>query len=366
MPGDRKRLGVPLPRRAPLAGDERMVSARRPATEPHGSMELPEAVVDCAFYAGGARRGGRLGVEEAFEQVDRVGDGFVWIGLHDPSPGVVASLGERFDLPPMAVEDAVHAHQRPKLEVFHDVLFLIFKTVRYVDADELVQIGELTLFMGPNFVLTVRHGDASPLIGIREDLEARPDLLDAGPSAVVYAVADRVVDDYAVVVDGLRLDVEQVEDQVFSGGADNPAERIYRLKREVLEFQRAITPLVEPMQQLAAGTAGMLDPRTGEYFRDVSDHLLRDAEHVQGLSELLTSVLNSNVAQLSIRDNEDMRKISAWLAIIAVPTMVFGIYGMNFETMPELGWDLGYPVVLAVVLAVCGALYGRFKRAGWL
>ncbi len=329
-------------------------------------MTLADAVVDCAFYEEGCRQGGRLDVEDALREVEGRADGFVWIGLHDAAPSVVEGLGERFGLPPLAVEDAVHAHQRPKLEVFGEVLFMVFKTARYVDADELVEIGELMLFMGPGYVITVRHGEASPLAGIRADLEAHPDLLQIGPSAVLYAVADRVVDDYAVVLEGLAVDVEQIEDEVFSGGLNNPAERIYRLKREVLEFKRAVTPLMGPLQQLSAGAVGPLDPRTGEYFRDVSDHLLRDAEQVQGFSELLTSVLNANVAQLSIRDNQDMRKISAWLAIIAVPTMIFGIYGMNFDTMPELGWDLGYPLVLAMVLAVCGALYGRFKRAGWL
>lgn len=361
-----RRFALPLPRRAPLAGDPRRSTMTTDGVPALGTMSLADAVVDCAVYEDGCRDGGLWGVEDAVRHIRTRDESFMWIGLHDPRPEVVEALGERFKLPPLAVEDAVHAHQRPKLEVMGDSLFMIFKTARYVDNEELVEIGELMLFMGPGYVITVRHGEASPLTGIREDLEAHPDLLQIGPSAVLYAVADRIVDDYAVVLEGLAIDIEQIEDEVFSGGPDNPAERIYRLKREVLEFKRAITPLCSPLQQLAAGTVRPLDPRTGEYFRDVSDHLLRDAEQALGFSELLTSVLNANVAQLSIRDNQDMRKISAWLAIIAVPTMVFGIYGMNFETMPELGWDLGYPMVLVVVLAVCGALFGRFKRSGWL
>ncbi|MCW3015641.1 MAG: corA 2 [Solirubrobacterales bacterium] len=330
-------------------------------------MPLQHAVVDCAYYEDGCRKGGVLDVDEAFLAVESAGeDGFVWIGLHNPAPEVVEAIGERFGLPPLAVEDAVHAHQRPKLEVFDDILFMVFKTARYVDAEELVEIGELMLFKGPGFVVTVRHGEASPLAGLRTDLEAHPDLLHIGPSAVLYAVADRIVDDYAVVLDGLAVDVDEIEAEVFSGGTGTPAERIYRLKREVLAFKRAIDPLAEPLERLSQGSVGPLDPRTAEYFSDVLDHLLRDAEQVAGLSELLTNVLNANIAQINTRDNQDMRKISAWLAIISVPTMVVGVYGMNFDAMPELRWEAGFPLVITLVLAVCGALYGRFKRAGWL
>jgi magnesium transporter len=367
MPGgSRKAAAQPLPRRAPLTGDHRPAVARVPGNS-HGHQPLDHAVVDCAFYRDGAREGGQLDVEQAHTVLQTAGDhGFVWIGLHDPAPGAVQALGERFGIPPLAVEDAVHAHQRPKLDVTDETLSIIFKTAAYVDADELVQLGELMLFIGPRFVVTVRHGEASPLAGLREDLEAHPDLLHLGPSAVLYAVADRIVDDYAVVLAGLEVDIEQIEADVFSGTPGNPAERIYRLKREVLAFKNAITPLVAPVQRVVHEGVDVLDPRIAEYMADVRDHLVRDVDQVAGFSELLTSVLNANIAQVSVRDNQDMRKMSAWLAIIAVPTMVFGLYGMNFDAMPELHWSGAYPLVLGTVLAVCGGLYGRFKRSGWL
>lgn len=310
--------------------------------------------------------GEKVELETALERASRSGDGFAWIGLHEPSEAAVELVGRHFDLPPLAVEDAVHAHQRPKLEVYGDTLFVVLKTARYEDTRENVVIGEVMLFVGPSFAVTVRHGDGSPLAGVREDVEAHRDLLRLGPSAVLYAVADRIVDDYAVVLQGLSNDIDEVEVEVFSSGTHNAAERIYRLKREVLEFKRAIMPLRTPIARLAEGRVELVDSRTTEYFNDVQDHLLRDLEQVQAFDELLTGVLQANLAQLSVRDNQDMRKISAWVAIGVVPTMVFGIYGMNFEAMPELGWELGYPMVLATVLVFCAALFVRFKRAGWL
>ena len=223
----------------------------------------------------------------------------MWIGLHDPSPEVVEAVGRRFELHPLAVEDAVHAHQRPKLEVLGDTLFLVLKTARHVDSDEPVEIGEVMIFAGPRFVVTVRHGEGSPLHDVRLDLEAHPDLLGIGPSSVLYAVADRIVDDYAEVIERLALEVDAVEAEVFSRHRANPTERIYKLKREVLEFKRAVTPLVAPMQRLATEQAGLpLDPRTADYFRDVNDHLERDTERSTAFDELLTGVLQANFAQL--------------------------------------------------------------------
>jgi magnesium transporter len=339
-----------------------------PRPQPLSEEEIRSAVVDCGLYEGGERLGGRIELESALRKADACQRGFVWIGLHDPSPGVVEAVGEHFQLHPLAVEDAVHAHQRAKLEVHGgDTLFLVLKTARYVDSDELIEIGEVMVFLGERFVVTVRHGEGSPLHDVRLDLEAHPDLLAIGPSSVLYAVADRVVDDYLAVIDGIAVDVEEVEVEVFSGVSSNPAERIYRLKREVLEFRRAVTPLIAPMQRLSSRQAGLpLDPRTEEYFRDVHDHVVRDAERIAGFDELLTNALQANVAQITMRDNQDMRRISAWVAIIAVPTMVFGLYGMNFEHMPELRWTYGYPLVVSVVLFVCAALYRKFKQTGWL
>jgi len=323
--------------------------------------------VDCGLYEGGQRRGGKIELETALKQASECADGWVWIGLHDPSPEVVETVAEHFDLHPLAVEDAVHAHQRAKLDTYGHSVFMVLKTARYVDPEELVEIGEVMVFVGPQFVVTVRHGEGSPLAEVRKDLEEHPDLLSLGPSSVLYAVADRVVDDYADVIEGFEVDIEEVEAEVFSASGSNPAERIYKLKREVLEFRRAVNPLISPMQRLTDHQTGLpVDPRTRDYFSDVFDHLIRDSERIQSFDEILSNVLQANLAQLTVRDNQDLRKLSAWVAIIAVPTMVVGIYGMNFEHMPELEWRFGYPLVLVVILVVCAALYRRLKRSGWL
>ena len=362
-----------MPRRdtARKSGDGRgdragSAAAQAPAHQ-LGDEGIGTAVVDCGLYEAGKRLGGRIELETALKQASACDEGFVWIGLHDPSPEVVEAVGEHFELHPLAVEDAIHAHQRAKLETFGDSLFLVLKTARYVDHEELVEIGEVQIFMGESFVVTVRHGEGSPLHDVRTDLEAHPDLLSLGPSSVLYAVADRVVDDYAAAIEGLEVDIEEVEAEIFSGAGTNPAERIYKLKREALEFKRAVTPLLVPIQRLTDRQTGLaIDPRTADYFRDVQDHLVRDSERIQNLDEILTGVLQANLAQLTVRDNQDLRKISAWVAIIAVPTMVVGIYGMNFDYMPELQWRFGYPLVLGVILIVCAALHRRFKQTGWL
>jgi magnesium transporter len=343
-------------------------TVQAPSQRKLSEEEIRSAVVDCGLYDSGQRLGGQVELESALRKADNCQDGFVWIGLHDPSSGVVEAVGEHFRLHPLAVEDAVHGHERAKLEVYGgDTLFVVLKTARYVDSEELIEIGEVMVFVGPRFVVTVRHGEGSPLHDVRLDLEAHPDLLSIGPSSVLYAIADRIVDDYVAVLDGIEMDVDEVEAEVFSGALANPAERIYRLKREVLEFRRAAGALVGPIQRLSSKQTGLpLDPRTGEYFRDVYDHLVRDVERIAGFDDLLTNALQANLAQVAMRDNRDMRRISAWVAIIAVPTMVFGLYGMNFEHMPELGWTYGYPAVIVLVLVICAVLYQKFKRTGWL
>ena len=355
------------PRRADAHGDGSSSASDEVDSSPPSSEEIGNAVVDCGLYEGGERRGGRIDLETALKQASDCTDGWVWIGLHDPSPGVVEAVGEHFQLPPLALEDAVHRHQRAKLETYADILFMVMKTARYVDHEELVEIGELMVFVGKQFIVTVRHGEASPLSEVRKHLEAHPDLLGMGPSSVLHGVADRVVDDYAEVIEGVEDDIEEVEAEVFSGEGTNPAQRIYKLKREVLEFRRAVNPLVAPMQHLTDHESELpIDPRTRDYFRDVLDHLVRDSERIQSFDDLLSGVLQANLTQLTVRDNQDLRKLSAWVAIIAVPTMVFGLYGMNFRHMPELEWRVGYPLVLIVILIVCAVLYRHLKRSGWL
>jgi magnesium transporter len=318
-------------------------------------------IVDCAVYEQGERSDVSL---EHVHEAYRRDDAFVWIGLHEPTPDELDAVSREFGLHELAVEDAIKAHQRPKLERYGDVSFLVLKTARYVEPDE-VEFGEILLFIADDFIVSVRHGDAAPLHGVRAKVEQRPELLRAGPMAVVYGILDEVVDGYAPVMDALDRDIEEVEQEVFSDERRNPAKRIYELKREAIDCARAVTPLVEPIERMSTGTTRVPD-ELGTYFRDVLDHLIRLSQHIETIREALTSVLQANLAQVGVRQNEDMRKISAWVAIIAVPTMLAGIYGMNFEHMPELRWELGYPAVLTLMLTICFGLWRYFKRVGWL
>jgi magnesium transporter len=322
-------------------------------------------IIDCAVYEQGRRRDGSLTVKEAHRaSLDR--KSFVWIGLYEPSAEEFDSIQREFELHELAVEDAIKAHQRPKLEVYGDIVFVVLKTARYVDPEEVVQLGEILIFLGEGFVITVRHGEASSLHGVRERLEDEPELLAHGPGAVLHAIVDKVVDDYGPAIAGLGEDIEQVEEQVFSEERINAAERIYRLNREVLQFNRATGSLRAPVDNLAAGRYELIHPEVRTYFRDVNDHLMRVHEQLEGFRELLSGVLQANLAQVTVRQNDDVRRISAWVAIIAVPTMIAGIYGMNFDVMPELRWTFGYPLVIAVMAIFCGSLYRYFKRVGWL
>jgi len=291
---------------------------------------------------------------------------FTWIGLYEPTEQEFESIRSEFDLHPLAVEDAINAHQRPKLEVFDEMVFIVLKTARYVDPSEVIKLGEILIFLGDDYIITVRHGEASELGGVRRGLEEDPALLQHGPGAVLHAIVDGVVDDYGPAIAGLGEDIDQVEDQVFSGAPSNVAERIYKLKREVLQFEHGVGPLVDPVDRLARGKYNVIHPQVRTYFRDVNDHLLRAHDQLESFRDLLTAVLQANLTQVSVRQNEDMRKISAYVAMAAVPTLIAGIYGMNFDHMPELRWELGYPAVVALMATIVGFLFWRFKRAGWL
>jgi len=322
-------------------------------------------IVDSAVYEGGQRRDGNVGVHEAMEACHDP-NCFAWIGLYEPTEEEFESIRAEFDLHPLAVEDAIHAHERPKLEIYDEMVFIVLKTARYVDPMEVIQLGEILLFLGHDYIITVRHGEASELGGVRRALENQPELLRHGPGAVLHSIVDRVVDDYGPAIAGLGEDIDQVEDQVFSEVRTNAAERIYKLKREVLQFAHAVGPLVDPVDRLARGKYAVIHPEVRTYFRDVNDHLLRAHDQLEGFRDLLTSVLQANMTQVSVRQNEDMRKISAYVAMAAVPTLVAGIYGMNFEHMPELKWEAGYPMALVLMASIVGFLFWRFKRAGWL
>jgi magnesium transporter len=326
-------------------------------------------IVDCAVYEDGKRREGQLKLDDAYEAGRNGGDSsnFVWIGLKEPSPEEFDSVAREFQLHELAVEDAIKAHQRPKIELYDDTLFLVLKTAEYHDDTETVEIGEILLFVGDGFIVTVRHGSASDLHAVRTRTEERPDLLRCGPGAVLHAIIDKVVDDYEPVLAGIEDDIEELEEEVFSPSRRNPTERIYKLKREVLEMHRATAPLVEPLDKLSKAHFGdLVHPDIHEYFRDVYDHVLRANETVDGFREMLNGILDANAAQVGVRQNDDMRKISAWVAIAAVPTAIAGIYGMNFEHMPELHWRFGYPAAIAAMALICFLLWRQFKRVGWL
>ncbi|MEU2436303.1 magnesium and cobalt transport protein CorA [Streptomyces rubradiris] len=353
---------------ARLARRRPRVDLSHPARSPLGS-----SVVNCVTYQDGVRVPGGADLVDAVRLVRKSGEGFVWLGLHEPTEREFAGVAELFDLHPLAVEDAVEAHQRPKLEHYGDTLFAVFKTVCYVEHErltatsEVVDTGEIMVFVGEDFVITVRHGRHGSLGPLREELETDPRQLAKGPAAVLHAIADHVVDDYLNVTDAVQGDIDQVETEVFSeNGARLDPGRIYQMKRELLELKRAVVPLGRPVEDLATRPIRVVDPEIQAYFRDVLDHLIRAKEQIAAFDELLNSILQAHLAQVTVAQNEDMRRITAWAAVIAVPTMVCGMYGMNFDHMPELHWRFGYPLVITVTAAACLAVYRGFRRNGWL
>jgi magnesium transporter len=293
-------------------------------------------------------------------------DAFVWIGLHEPGAEELDRVAKAFDLHPLAVEDALHAHQRPKLERYDRSLFLVLKTLWYVDEEDAVETGEINVFMGSDFVVTVRHGEGAELHTSRLYLEGKANVLSHGPSAVVYAVCDRVVDEYARVATELEIDVDEVEASVFSPQRTEDSERIYTLKREIAEVRRAVLPLREPMRRASEGLVPGMDRDAAPFFRDVADHVFRVAETIDTLDGLLSTAFEAYLARIQVQQNEDMRKISAGAALVLVPTLIAGVYGMNFDHMPELHWLLGYPFALVLMVGASVLLYVRFKRSGWL
>lgn len=345
---------------------------RERRTLPHIPVPVARAVVDCAVYVEGVRQPGRVTYSDALAQVRASGKGFVWLGLHAPDDEQMTGVAQVFGLHELVVEDAVHAHQRPKLEIYDDTQFLVLRTVKYVEhesmehAAEVVETGEIMVFTGPDFVITVRHGDHTHLSGMRRRLEARPERLMLGPTAVMHAVADLVVDSYLAVTDKMEADIVALESSVFGThrGSLN-IDPVYLLKREVLELRRAVTPLTGPLSRLASDNQ-CAPKEIRRQMRDVADHLSTVVERVVEYDEVLTSILSAAAAKVGLQQNTDMRKISAWVAIAAVPTMVAGIYGMNFDYMPELKQHWGYPTVLGGLIVTCCLLFYVFRRHHWL
>ncbi|MFF2363332.1 magnesium and cobalt transport protein CorA [Streptomyces sp. NPDC058122] len=354
-------------------------------TPPREAPPAPEptevvSVVQSALYRDGVRVSTPASLAETFRELREQPDGMAWIGLARPTAAELHSLAAEFDLHPLAVEDAMEAHQRPKLERYGETLFVVLSAARYLDAAEEVDFGELHVFVGPDFVITVRHGAAPDLSAVRRRMEGSPELLRLGPEAVLYAILDSVVDGYVPVVSGVQNDIDEIETEVFRG---DPAvsRRIYELSREMVEFQRATRPLVGMLHSLMAGFAKYrTDEELQRYLRDVADHVTHTSERVDGFRQALTDILTVNatlvtqqqnaemraLAEAGFEQNEEIKKISSWAAILFAPTLVGTIYGMNFENMPELGWRFGYPFAIGLMGVVCASLYVIFKRRDWL
>jgi magnesium transporter len=321
-------------------------------------------IVDCAHYKHGERcDDAPLTVGEASHRLEE--DGFVWIGLKDPSEAELAEVAHCFDLAPLAVEDAHEMHQRPKLEDYGDDWFLVLKATRYDEEREAVEFGEVQIFVGSGYAVVIRQGDVEDLTGVRARLEERPDLMHEGPPAVVWAVLDKIVDDYEPVIDGIESDIEEVERAIFEDKLDQ-TQRIYFLRRELARFYRAVHPLLNALQLVERDAMPTVSDELRQYFRDVADHLRRLDEEIAMQRDLLDGALNANLGTISVRQNDIVRKVSGWAAIGIVPTLIASIYGMNFRHMPELKWTFSYPLVIAVMITLSFTLWRFLRRWGWL
>jgi magnesium transporter len=336
-------------------------------------------VIDNAVYVDGRRACEPASLEDTYELL-RDQHGMGWIGLYRPDPLEIESVAAEFGIHRLAVNDTICAHQRPKLERYGDVLFTVLRPARYLDDVERVEFGEVHVFTGKDFVVTVRHAEAPDLRMVRHRLQEAPDLLRLGPEAVLYAILDQVVDEYLPVVDGLQTDIDEIEDQVFSGDPE-VSRRIYELLREVVKFQRATQPLPAMIADLRAGFDKYeVEVELQRYLRDVADHVERVVERADGFRVLLVNIIGINatlvgqrqndetqrLSELSLRQNEEVKRISSWAAILFAPTLVASVYGMNFTNMPELHWRFGYPYAIVLMVLVSLALYSVFKKRGWL
>nr|WP_137723105.1 magnesium and cobalt transport protein CorA [Prescottella subtropica] len=377
-----------LPRRSAGTADdtvspEHSMAPRQPGPVPpsrvSGPVAVEPSVVNSAVYRDGRRIASPATLAEALESLPDASS-MAWIGLYRPDDAQLNAAAKQFDLHELAVEDAIVAHQRPKLERYGDTLFVVLRAARYLDESESVDFGELHIFCGPTFVLTVRHSESPDLSNVRHRMENDPDLLGLGPEAVLYAILDAVVDGYAPVVAGLQNDIDEIETEVFSGDP-MVSRRIYELSREVIEFQRATKPLLGMLRALSAGfDKYQTDEELQKYLRDVTDHATTVVERVDGFRALLANILTVNATLVSQAQNEEMRnmteasyaqneeikKISSWAAILFAPTLIGTVYGMNFDNMPELHWGGGYPFALMLMFLTCFSLYRIFKRRGWL
>jgi magnesium transporter len=326
---------------------------------------VPTVIVDFAHYVHGIRSNGVKSITELHEYVES-GEGFAWIGLAEPSEEELQTVLGGFELHQTAIEDAVAAQQRAKIEDFAEITTFVIRTVFYDDSKSAISTGELICFIHRKFIIIVRHGSGVPLISVRHDLEMRPEFLALGPMAVLQAVLEKVINDYSKIAGELELDVVHIESSVFSTKRNSLSREIYSLKREVIEYRHAIEPLIIPLQRLTAEGRHEIPESLKPYFRDVMDQLIRACEHATGMDSLLTAALQADLAQVQLQQNTDVRMISAWVALAAAPTMIAGIYGMNFQYMPELQWKFSYPLLLISLITFSALLYRRFKKSGWL
>lgn len=356
-------------------------SPSAPSTAPTPTRPGRRTIVDSAIYLDGIRVASPTSLADTFRALHDTPGGMAWIGLYRPSQAEIHSLAEEFDLHELAVEDAIAAHQRPKLERYDDTLFVVLRAADYLDVPEEVAFGELHVFVGPNFVITVRHSESPDLSHVRRRMEADPELLAMGTQAVLFAIIDTVVDEYAPVVAGLANDIDEIETQVFDSLDANVSRRIYKLSSEVIDFQRAIHPLATVVDNLQAGAEKYeVNEELQRNLRDVADHLTVVNERVDGFRSMLRDILTVNATLVSERQNarmqqlselshkqgEDTKRISAWAAILFAPTLIASIYGMNFEDMPELHWALGYPFAVFLMFVLGLGLYFWFRRRNWL
>lgn len=327
--------------------------------------KISHMAMDYALYRNGERTLDGSTISELIAHARKDG-GFLWVGVTEPSTAEFEKLATDFEFHPLAIEDAVMAKQRAKLEMYEGMTFIVLRTTFYEERASQVTTGEILAFIGEHYIVVVRHGEGSPLTGVRNRLEQQPHLLAHGPYAVLHAIMDSVIDTYITITSELEKDVIEVEQSVFSDRKVYNSEKIYFLKRELLEFSHAIYPLLVPLQRLAVDFNDIVPDELAPFFRDTLDHLHSAIDIANGLDNLLTSALSADLAHVQVQQNEDMRKITSWVALAATPTMLAGIYGMNFDHMPELRWTFGYPLVMGVMALVTGTLYYKFKKSGWL
>src|SRR3984957_13569850 len=372
MPTFRELRDIPETLR-PLARPQR---DEPPHPEPPPDPPAEQAVVDCGIYVDGQRLPGTFSYAEAQTKVSELQLGgqeaFAWIGLHAPTEHQMQEVGEAFSMHPLAIEDAVCAHQRPKLERYDESLFLVLKTLNYVPhestllAREIVETGEIMVFVNSDFVVTIRHGEHGRLSDVRKRMDSDPDHMRLGPFAVMHAIADAVVDHYLEVTELMEGDIEAIEEEAFAPDHRTRIEPIYQMKREVVELRRSVNPLSVPFARLQTEHKDLISKEVRRYLRDVSDHQSLAADQIASYDDMLTSLVQAALARVGSQQNDDMRKMAAWAALLAVPTMVAAIYGMNFKFMPELNWTWGYPGVMVAMAVSCAYLYFRFRKQKWL